>query len=236
MFIWFKIVDSPAPHSPRARAISLGLGLLFAGVVFGLFASISAATVPIAVLTYFVYPLLTGIAGAILGIDKLRWRGAIAALVAFLGLALMIGAHPQELAWAGLAFAIGAAICRTTILLVTRSQLQDADPQFTTWYLMLSSTGILAVAALVTGTWQTPITVTGWAALIVVSIGTTIAVFALFVSVKRIGPFRTALIMYLEPLLSTLLSGPVAGETITAVQAVGGSIMLVALVTFQLRR
>ena len=87
-----------------------------------------------------------------------------------------------------------------------------------------------------TWNWQGPHSVGGWAALAVVSLGTTISVLALFVSIKRIGPFRTALIMYLEPLLSTVLSAPVLGEVITPVQAVGGAVMLAALVSFQLRR
>ena len=148
----------------------------------------------------------------------------------------MIRAHPEQLAWSGLAFAIGAAVCRTTILLVTQSQLQDSDPQLTTWYLILSSTAILATAALLTWNWHAPGTPWGWVALIAISVGTTISVLALFESIRRVGPFRSALIMYLEPLLSTLLSGPVAGEAITLTQALGGSIMLAALVGFQLRR
>ena len=65
LFIWLKAVSLPSPLTARARLISLGLGLLFAGVVFGLFAAISIVTVPIAILTYFIYPLLTGIAGAL---------------------------------------------------------------------------------------------------------------------------------------------------------------------------
>ncbi len=236
MFIWLRIGIAPPPHTPRARWISLGLGILFAGVVFGLFAAISIATVPVAVLTYFVYPLITGIVGGLLGIERIGWRGALTALTAFFGLALMIGAHPQELALSGLAFAVGAAMCRAAILLLTRVLLQDSDAQVTTWYLLLSSTAVLALAALLTWNWQGPQTAIGWAAMIAVSIGTTISVLALFVSIKRIGPFRTALIMYLEPLLSTVLSAPVLGEVITPIQAVGGVIMLAALVAFQLRR
>lgn len=236
MFIWLRIGIAPPPHTTRARWISLSLGILFAGVVFGLFAAISIVTVPIAVLTYFVYPLFTGIVGALLGIERIGWRGALTALTAFLGLALMIGAHPHGLALSGLAFAIGAAICRTAILLITRSLLQNSDPQVTTWYLMLSSTAVLALVALLTWNWQGPQTAVGWAALVGVSIGTTISVLALFVSIKRIGPFRSALIMYLEPLLSTVLSAPVLGETITPIQAIGGVVMLAALVAFQLRR
>ena len=114
--------------------------------------------------------------------------------------------------------------------------LQDADPPVTTWYTILGSTLVLGLAALVTWDWQGPAGAGGWAALIGVSVGTTIAVLALFVSIKRIGPFRSALIMYLEPLLSTVLSAPVLGDVLTTWQAVGGAIMLAALISFQLRR
>ena len=63
------------PATPRARVFALGLGVLFAAIVFGLFKAIALITVPIAVLTYFIYPLLTGIGGAIFGVERLGWQG-----------------------------------------------------------------------------------------------------------------------------------------------------------------
>jgi drug/metabolite transporter (DMT)-like permease len=64
----------------------------------------------------------------------------------------------------------------------------------------------------------------------------TIAVITLFESIHRIGAFRSALIMNLEPLLATAISAPLLGEIITPLQALGGAVMLGALVAFQLRR
>ena len=233
---WLKIGTPPAPPTPRARWVSLGLGVLFAGVVFGLFAAIARVSVPIAILSYFVYPLLTGLLGVLFGIERITWRGALAALAAFCGLALMIRANPQELALAGIAFAFGSAICRTAILLITRATLQNADPQVTTWYTIIGSTALFGLVALATWNWQGPHTTGGWAALMGVSVGTTIGILSLFISIKRIGPFRTALVMFLEPLLSTIISAPMLGEIITPIQALGGAVMLAALVSFQLRR
>jgi len=103
IFVWLRLAPPPVPHTRRQRNISLAIGVLFAGIVFGLFKSIELAQVSVAVLSYFVYPLLTGIVGALLGIDKLSWRGATAAVVAFLGLALIVGAQPGSLALAGIA-------------------------------------------------------------------------------------------------------------------------------------
>lgn len=236
LVIWLKLQPPPVPHTPRQRWISLGVGVLFAGIVFGLFKAIELVQVPVAILTYFVYPLFTGIAGALICIDKVGWRGATAAIVAFLGLALVVGANPGEMALAGLAIAVGAACCRASVLLITRAFLHGADSRLITWYSMVSSTAIFVAISLATLNWNGPQTAYGWVALIIVSITVTIAVFGLFVSVQRIGPFRSALIMNLEPLTATILSAPLLGEIITPLQGVGCAIMLGALVAFQLRR
>ena len=236
MIGWLWWQPPPVPYTPRQRAIALGIGVLFAGIVFGLFKAIELATVPIAILSYFIYPLLTGIIGALIGIDKLSWRGAVAAVAAFAGLALIVGAQPGAAALGGITFALGAGCLRTAVLLITRAALAGADSRLLTWYSLVSSTSIFVVFSLATWNWNPPQTGTGWSALLVVSVAVTIAVLTLFISINRIGPFRSALIMNLEPLLATILSAPLLGEFMTMWQVLGGGIMLGALVAFQLRR
>jgi drug/metabolite transporter (DMT)-like permease len=236
LFCYLRIGMPPLPARPRERLIALGLGVLFAAIVFGLFKAIQLITVQIAVLTYFVYPLLTGIGGAIFGVERLSWRGLFAAIVALFGLALMIGAYPRALSIVGLAFAVEAALCRAAFLLIARTSLQKLDPRLTTWYSLLSSTAVFAIGAAATLNWQVPQTAYGWIAILIVSVCTAVAVLTLYVSTIRIGPFRSALIMNLEPLLAALISIPLLGEVMTHVQAAGGAIMLAALVAFQLKR
>jgi len=93
---WLYVGRRPRADA-RVRFISFGTGVLFAGLIFCLFKAIEAIDVPTAVLTYFSYPLLTGLSAAAAGLDRLRWQGLVCALAAFFGLAVMIGAHPQ--AW-----------------------------------------------------------------------------------------------------------------------------------------
>ena len=236
MLGWLWLQPPPIPYTARQRWIALGIGVLFAGVVFGLFKAFELVTVPVAILTYFIYPLLTGIIGALIGVDKLGWRGAAAAIVAFFGLALIVGAQPGAVALSGIAFALGAGCLRTAVLLISRAALAGADSRLLSWYSQLSSTLIFVVFALATWNWHSPQTGTGWFALLVVSVTVTIAVLTLFISINRIGPFRSALIMNLEPLIATILSAVLLGEFMTAWQVLGGAIMLGALVTFQLRR
>jgi len=235
MAVWLRFGVKPQADT-RVRLISIGLGLLFAGVTYCLFESIDLIDVPTAILSYFVYPLLTGIAASIAGLERLRWQGILSALAAFFGLALMIGAHPEGLAFAGVALAIGAALCRTGMLLVTRAFLVGADARVTTWYTQWTTLIVFVAVALITRTFTGPQTGGGWVAMVVLGLATTAGILFLFMSTVRIGPFRTALIMFLEPLLAMVLSVIFLGEVVTPIQGVGSAVMLAALVAFQMWR
>jgi drug/metabolite transporter (DMT)-like permease len=233
---WLRVGERPAPFTPRERWVASGLGLLFAVTVYCVFEAINRMDVPTAILAYFVYPLITGLVAGVTGLERLGWRGVAAAIVAFLGLALMIGAHPGELAVIGVAFSFAGAISRAAMLLISRALLAKSDARLTSWYSLLSSTVVFVVISAATRTWHPPQTGVGWAALAAISIVTIIAILATFISTGRVGPFRTALVMNLEPLITALGSALLLGEVITPVQGVGAAIMLAALVAFQLRR
>jgi drug/metabolite transporter (DMT)-like permease len=76
----------------------------------------------------------------------------------------------------------------------------------------------------------------GWAAFAATSIGSTLSTLLIYLSTNRIGPFRTAFIMNLEPLVTTILSMLLLGEMLTPLQAIGAVIMLISLGFFQFVR
>jgi drug/metabolite transporter (DMT)-like permease len=198
--------------------------------------AISLLPVSIAILAYFVYPLLTGIAGGITGIDRLSLPALLTALAAFLGLALMLGAGFHDLSGIGITWALAAAGCRTVSLLMTRAYLNGTDPRLTTWYSMLPSTLLFLLGSAVIGQWHTPDSLLGWGAFAGTSVGSTLSTLLIYLSTNRIGPFRTAFIMNLEPLVTTILSMVLLAESLTPVQSLGAAVMLVSLCAFQFVR
>jgi probable blue pigment (indigoidine) exporter len=237
---WLTWKAKPAPMDQAAKWLTLGMGVIFAFNLFFLFKAVETVNVSIAIVVYFIYPLLTGLAASAAGLDRTSWRGIVAALVAFAGLALLIGAHPGELAYVGLVCAVLAACCRVAMLLITRARLGQASPMLIGWYSILSSTVVLALALGWTigtgGHWQLPASPAMWLALFTVGITTTIGILGVYASTARIGPFHTALLMNLEPLLATLGGVALLGETLSLLQVVGGAAMLLALLSFQMRR
>jgi drug/metabolite transporter (DMT)-like permease len=236
MATWLTLAAKLPPLAPRARKLSWLLGILFTANIYLLFKAFEVVPVPIAILTFFTYPLLTGIAGAMTGLDRLSWRGAAAALAAFLGLALMLGAHPGGLALVGILAALASAGCRVVMLLITRAWLQDADARLITWHSLIASTVLFTLLLLTARQWQPPAGIDGWAALVGLAVVTTLGIMFVYMSTARIGPFRTALFMNLEPLLTAMGSAMFLGEILTPLQVAGGAVMLAALVLFQLKR
>jgi drug/metabolite transporter (DMT)-like permease len=232
---WFRFGRRPTANL-QVRLVSTIVGIIFAGLIFCLFKAIETIDVPTAILSYFTYPLLTGLTAAVAGLEPLRWKGMLCAIVAFCGLALLIEAHPAGSVVAGVAYAIGAAGCRTAVLLVTRAYLVGADARLTTWYSMLASTVIFLMASFAQQAWNLPHSGLAWTYLMVLSFATTAAILFVFLSTVRIGAFRTAVIMHLEPLTATILSGAVLGQVITPIQALGVIIMLTGLIAFQVWR
>src|ERR1700751_2133590 len=229
---WLRFGRRPAATA-QVRAISMIVGIIFAGLIFCLFKAIEAIDVPTAILSYFTYPLLTGLTAASAGLEPSRWKGLLCAIVAFCGLALLIEAHPAGFAAVGVAYAIGAAACRTAVLLVTRAYLVGADARLTTWYSMLSSTLIFLVASAAQKAWNLPHSGLAWTYLVTLSLATTAAILFVFLSTVRIGAFRTAVIMHLEPLTATIVSVLALGQILTPVQALGVIVMLAGLIAFQ---
>lgn len=236
LLAWLLVGTRPIALSAAHRNLSLLVGVLFAGNVYFLFEAFARMDVPLTVLVYFTYPLFTGLAAAATGLERLGAAGSAAAAVAFAGLALIVGAHPGGLAIAGIGFALLASIARVAILLITRATLGGADARLISVWSMVGATVTFVLAALVTRHWQPPVTAIGWWALIAASVAMMVAVLTIFISTARVGPFRTALFMNLEPLLATLGAAVFLGELITPVQALGGAVMIAALVAFQLRR
>jgi probable blue pigment (indigoidine) exporter len=236
VFAWLRLAEPPAALARDAKWMALALGVLLTANMFGLFKAIELVPVSIAVLTYFIYPLLTGILGALTGIDRLTVTGAATAFTAFFGLALIIGANPADLAGAGLVAAAGAALCRAAMLLITRATLKGADARLVTWYTLLASTLVFVTVSVVAWNWRWPGGAAGWTAFLSLGVTTTAGIFALYVSTQRIGPFRTALFMNLEPLMTSVLGALVLGERMSPLQMAGGVMMLAALSVFQIRR
>jgi drug/metabolite transporter (DMT)-like permease len=220
----------------RDRRFIVILGILFALNVYAFYKAIELLKVPLAVLTFYVYPLMTGVVSALAGLERMSGRLVAFGLVSLAGLALATGAAPESLDVLGVVLALVAAAIVATTLVLTARRVPHVDPLRRSYWMMLSTSVVLAAAMLGTGSFQWPNSVTGMAGIAGVCVFYAVGLIGLFTSATRIGPIRTAAMMNLEPVIAIALSTVVLNQGLSGLQYAGGVLVMVGVVGAQLSR
>lgn len=222
------------PTPPRERRLLLALGVLFALNVFTFYKAIELLRVPLAILLFYVYPLLSGWFSALAGLERFNRRTLLFGLVSFAGLAFATGAAPERLNLAGVAYALVAAILIAGILVVSTRYLSHVEAKGRTFW-MMSSTSALLVCAMFAGdavAW--PANPQGWWAIVAVCLLYAVGLVSLFTSASRIGPLRTSLIMNVEPIIAIGTSWLLLGQGLAPAQLFGAALVIAGVVGAQM--
>ena len=221
--------------SVRERWIFLALGVVFALNVYAFYRAVEILKVPLAILTFYVYPLMTGAFSALAGLDRFNPRTIVFALVSLAGLGLATGASPEAVDPLGVLLALSSAAVIAFLLVVTTRYMNHVDAQRRTFWMMVSTSAVLVFFAGAVGP-EWPATPRGWWAIGIVCALYAIGLVSLFTSASRIGPLRTALMMNLEPVIAIALSMLVLGQGLSALQFAGGALVIAGVIGAQLAR
>ena len=220
----------------RDRRLMLAFGLLFAANVYSFYKAVELLRVPLAILIFYVYPLMTGMLSALAGMERLNAPMLVFGLVSLAGLALATGASPETLDPLGVVLALFAGASIAVALVVTTRLVPHVDPRRRTFWMMVSTSTALLAALAAGGSFQMPTTMLGNGALVALCVFYPIGLVALFTSATRIGPIRTTVVMNLEPVLAILFSTLLLGQGLSGLQYAGGVLVLAGVIGAQLAR
>jgi drug/metabolite transporter (DMT)-like permease len=234
--IALRIGNEQRRTTGRERALLLGLGLAFALGVFSFYKAIEILRVPLAILAFYVNPLIIGVLGALVGFERLSGRTLLFALVSLAGLALATGASPETVDAAGIAFAMLAAALTAGILVVSTHRLSHVNAKSRTFWMMTSTSAALAAGTLAGDALMWPRSALGLWAVAGVCVLYAIGLVALFTSATRIGPLRTGLVMNLEPIVAIGGSWLLLGQGLAPAQLAGGALVIAGILGAQMSR
>ncbi len=223
----------------REGLIGVALGLVTAIYAWSLLSAIEVLPVPLAVLIFFLFPLFTSLIVAIFGWERLTRVTVIAGLVAFGGLALTLGVRWSGLELAGILFGLIAASGLAIVSVVSSRIMKQSDHRQVTLYLVATAAITMAIIALLRGEFLLPETTTGWWAFAGTNILFAAAMIGFFVGISMIGPVKTTLFSYLEPLVTIAAAFLLLGQRLDALQMLGALVVILALLYagwFGLRR
>lgn len=212
-----------------AWASLLSVGLASAGVSIGLLGSVFFIPVSLAIVIFYIFPLIVAGLAPLLEGTRLGWRQKLAFPMAFCGLAMALAPAVDVIDWRGLALALGAAASSVALFFSGMRAMRHVKPLMVTFSANVVSLPIFVVAAMLLGSWALPHTPLGWTGLAGGVVCFAVALILQFAAMARIGSARTALLFNIEPLIALAAAAVILGERLGVVQYVGGGLVMAAL-------
>ncbi len=233
--LWVLMIARGIPWRlpPAERNWSLALGALLAFATFALNKAIGIIPVAIAILIFYTYPLMVGIASWLTGAERFSLRVAVTLVLAFSGLALALQVTGGPLDPSGLAYAVSGAICWAALMYLSGRVFGGRDSQPHTLYMMLSSATLFVLACLVTGDVAFPATLKGWVGFAAVPLTYSVAIIGTMAAVSAVGAMKTSFYMNFDPVATIVFAAFVLDQYLTSIQLVGAVLVIVAIFSFR---
>ena len=209
--------------------------LLLSGITMGinwilLFEAYKYTTVSVATLSYYFAPVLVTLACPILFREKMGPKQWICFAMSTLGIVLITGIGDLSGGsnhLRGILFGLGAAVFYATVILLNKFIKGVAGIQRTFLQFLAAILILIPYVAFSGGVTLQGLDARGWVCLLIVGLFHTGITYCLYFSaLKELPGQEAAILSYIDPLVAVLVSVFVLGEQMTAVQIIGGGLIL----------
>ena len=230
LVVWLRLQGVLLWLPKRDGWIAVALGAITAAYTWALLSAIGAIPLAIAILIFFLFPLIATIILGVCGWEKLGWQTIAAVVLAFFGLALALDPRAGNLDIEGMALAFGGALGLGTVIAVSSRVFRAGDSRPVTLYMAAVSAVMLVIICAVQGDFVFPVTGFGWIGFIGAAALYAFAMIAFYIAVSMIGPTRSSLLCYVEPVIAAGLGVILLSEALTFIQIAGIALVIVSLV------
>ena len=230
--VFLLVTKQKIPFREIGREFSI---LLLSGAAMGfnwilLFEAYRYTTVSVATLSYYFAPVIVTVACPILFREKMTVRQWICFGMSTLGIVLITGLGDLSSGSShltGILFGLGAACLYAAVVLLNKFIKGVGGIHRTFLQFLAAIVVLIPYAALTSGVTLDRMDGVGWGCLLVVGLlhtGVTYCMY--FSSLKELPGQKAAILSYIDPLVAVLVSVLILGEGMTAMQALGGTLIL----------
>jgi len=215
---------------PENLVAVLGLSAVFLLEHLALLYSLRHIEVPVAMAIIYTYPTMVAGFQALTGAERVSFQFALAALVCFGGVVLVVGFAPEGLRPIGVLLALAQAILAATRIVLTGRLVKNTEPILLATQMLLGASIVAALGAPFME-WSLPATGVGWLAVLGAGISGFCGHSCLTLAIDRVGALRSSFILNLEPIVATVLSALFLAQVLTTVQYFGCILVVTAVAT-----
>jgi drug/metabolite transporter (DMT)-like permease len=231
LVVWLRMRGVPLGLPGRDGWVAAALGAITAIYTWALQSAIEAIPLALAILVFYLFPLVATVILGVCGWEKRGWRTIAAIMVAFVGLALALDPRGGNLDIESVALAFVGALGLGTVIAISSRVFRAGDSRPVTLYMAAIASVLLIAFCAAHGKFVLPQTSLGWVGFVGAAAFYAFAMIAFFIAVSMIGPVRASLLSYAEPMIAAGLGIILLGEALAPVQIAGLALVVAALVS-----
>ncbi len=229
LLIALRLRGVPITLTREARRYALALGTLVAFYSWSLYKAVSLMPVALAVLTFYLYPLFTGVVAWTTGRERFTLRTEAALALAFLGLTLALNLRGAPVSLAGIGFALAAAVGFTAQLVLSSALMGRNPAQAVSVHMLGSAAVIYVVACVALDNFILPTDTLGWVGFAGTTLSYIGGAIGLYTAISLLGPVKSALVLNIEPVFSMLFGYLLLAQALAPLQILGGALVIAAI-------
>ena len=236
--IGLKLSGHRWPLPKRLVPLAILNGVLMGIMTFGNVGAVEFISIGLAALLFFTFPIIIALLVMAFRIEQVKAVKLFAVVIAFVGLAIVMGVSIGAVDWRGPVLSLSAAIaCALNAVLFAR-YFRDINVFITTFHFSVYALITLGVIGLIMtytsfGEARLPLTLSGWLGALGVGVLQGIGTPMYLYTIIKIGALRTGVVTNIQPLVSITQAWGIFGEVLSVLQALGGCLVLVAIGVMQ---
>jgi drug/metabolite transporter (DMT)-like permease len=230
LFVVLKFGGKAVVLARRPAAIAALLGIVSVVYTFALLLAIELLPVSIAILIFYLFPILTAFILAAFGAARLTAKMLLSTFIVFFGLSLALAVQFGELNVVGMLAGLVSAIGFAVVCSVGNRLMYDQDSRLVTMYLSAAATVAMIAVSTFAGDVRFPVTTAGWTGFLMSHVLYAAAIIGFYRSIAMVGAGAATFFVNLEPIVVVGAGYVLLGQMITLWQMVGVAIVIAALV------
>jgi drug/metabolite transporter (DMT)-like permease len=206
-------------------------GVLYTLQSFSFFSAVSYIPPSLAALLLYTFPVYVAVLSYFVEKETLKKKTVLAMLLSMAGLAMVLGTSFGGIRPIGIVYALAAAMIYSVYIVVGNRVVKGLSSYVTSAYISLFAACSTFFAAQANGGIQLGFGVQGWLALLgIVFFSTVLAIACFFRGLQLIGSTKASVLSMLEPVVTICFSALLFSETLTWLQLLGGTAVLLGAV------
>ena len=231
--VGLKLLGRSFKIAPKLLPMAIFNGVLMGLMSYGNIGSVEFISIGLSSLLFFTFPIIIAVLVMVLRIEHVSMLKVFAMMIAFAGLAIMLGVSLGSVDGRGTALALMGSVATAVNAILVARHFRQVDVLALTLHFSAAAAVSLTLIAIFLAEVRLPSTPSGWGGMVGVAVFQSIGTPLYFFTISKIGALKTGMVTNIQPVTSIFEAWVLFDEVLSLLQAIGGAMVLFSIAFMQ---